>query len=251
MSKFEKRNTTPFTDALLKEAQGLKELADALAFSNNTLLRIPTLFDVDEHTLMIDSIAQGDPTPASMEQLGQGLAQLHKVRFAHYGYESDNYLGMSRQPNVLTENWGQFFADQRLTYQISQIRDRSTREDYASTLRAVRPQLVEFLNANCSQPSLVHGDFWAGNVLFDGEDVWLIDPAIYYGDREVDIAMSEMFGGFLPEFYRAYDRVFPRSRSYAIKRDIYNLYHYLNHYNLFGPTYLDGCEVGMAALESL
>ncbi|MCB1581549.1 MAG: fructosamine kinase family protein [Xanthomonadales bacterium] len=87
----------------------------------------------------------------------------------------------------------------------------------------------------------MHGDLWSGNVMFDKEHVWLIDPAVYFGDSEADIAMTEMFGGFSSEFYLAYQSVRPLTDAYPTKRLIYNLYHYLNHYNLFGASYLSPC----------
>jgi fructosamine-3-kinase len=97
----------------------------------------------------------------------------------------------------------------------------------------------------------LHGDLWSGNVLFDSNQCWLIDPAVYYGDSEVDLAMTEMFGGFSNAFYHAYFQIRSRSSTYANKRTIYNLYHYLNHYNLFGDSYLSRCREGFWSIENL
>jgi len=109
--------------------------------------------------------------------------------------------------------------------------------------------LINFLNDHCEHASMVHGDLWSGNVLFDRDSVWLIDPAIYYGDREVDLAMTEMFGGFTHEFYQFYNNTYPISNTYQQKKIIYNLYHYLNHFNLFGDRYLPACEQGFKTIE--
>jgi fructosamine-3-kinase len=98
---------------------------------------------------------------------------------------------------------------------------------------------------------LLHGDLWSGNVLFGNAGPCLIDPAVYYGDREADIAMTELFGGFSEAFYRAYDRLYPRTEVYAAKRAIYNLYHTLNHYNLFGASYLDACRRNLGVIARL
>ncbi|MEZ5473364.1 MAG: fructosamine kinase family protein [Marinicella sp.] len=108
---------------------------------------------------------------------------------------------------------------------------------------------IAWLNQHCSRFSLLHGDLWSGNVLFDAQNVWLIDPAVYFGDSETDIAMTEMFGGFPEAFYAAYQSVKPLSSAYPKKRILYNLYHYLNHYNLFGSAYLPACERGFQKLD--
>ncbi|MCV6625561.1 MAG: fructosamine kinase family protein, partial [Cellvibrionaceae bacterium] len=150
-----------------------------------------------------------------------------------------------------SSDWGAFFNHQRLQYQLSLIADAKIRQQWQQILDQQAPLLREFLNNNCQHPSLLHGDLWNGNVLFDKAGVWLIDPAVYCGDREVDLAMTEMFGGFSEEFYRAYDSIYPRTDAYRSKRDIYNLYHYLNHYNLFGSDYLRGCEKGWEVIYSL
>src|SRR5690606_13368704 len=177
-----------------------------------------------------------------MHALGEGLAQLHRYHRSRYGFGQDNYIGLSPQINQWTDDWGTFFRDYRLNVQISRIADPRVRQEFELVLAAHGHWLAHFLNEHCTQPSLLHGDLWSGNVLFDRRKAWLIDPAVYYGDREADIAMTEFFGGFSREFYAAYDAAWPLSGAYSRKRDIYNLYHALNHYNLFGSGYLGRCR---------
>lgn len=168
-----------------------------------------------------------------------------------YGWHGGNYIGLSPQPNCWAESWGEFFVQNRLRYQVSRVRASGVRNRFEGILDQCDDTLIRWLNEHCDHPSLLHGDLWSGNVLFDREGPWLIDPAIYCGDREADLAMTEMFGGFRAAFYRAYDRTFRRTSVYEQKRDIYNLYHYLNHYNLFGSSYQWGCERGFVAMQEL
>lgn len=250
MHVFEKYNATGYPDALFREADGLELLTRTLALGGNHELKVPQVLEVDEHCLRLPKIETRPATHELMRRLGEGLANLHRHHAQHYGLERDNYIGLAPQPNGISQDWGRFFVEQRLLYQILRIDNKKQQYDYRQRLDARRQNLIEFLNASCLHPSLVHGDLWSGNVLFDTDSVWLIDPAPYYGDREVDLAMTEMFGGFDSAFYQAYDRVYPRTEHYSLKREIYNLYHYLNHLNLFGRSYLDGCERGLSILET-
>ncbi|AKH70876.1 fructosamine-3-kinase [Spongiibacter sp. IMCC21906] len=246
---FLKRNNSRFSDALFCEAEGLSVLAAATA---ETDISVPTVFSVDSCQMALTEITAGRCLPKQMAILGKGLAVMHRKRQTRYGWQRDNYIGLNPQANTVSDHWGEFFVAQRLRYQMSLINDARLRDRFQQRLVACESRLVAFLNSHCGHASLVHGDLWSGNYLC-GDDgrVWLIDPAVYCGDREVDLAMSEMFGGFHSSFYQAYDDEYPRSEHYAIKRPIYNFYHYLNHFNLFGEAYLDGCEAGMRAIEDL
>lgn len=166
-----------------------------------------------------------------------------------YGLEYDNYIGLSKQKNIQTTNWGEFFVDYRLKYQIDKIVDEKLKDRFTNKLNKSKVNLIDFLNNSCKEPSLVHGDLWSGNVLFDNKDVYLIDPSAHYADREVDIAMTRLFGGFDDVFYEYYDRTYPLSKQYLLKEPIYNLYHYLNHYNLFGSMYLSNCVENFRELK--
>lgn len=251
MADFVKNNSTSFSDALLWEARGLEVLADTLKAAGVTELRVPEVKSVSERELVIPRINPGPASEAAMTMLGEGLARMHAVRQPRYGFDSDNMIGLSPQKNRLTDDWGAFFLEERLGVQVGMIRNRQVKDEFEKVLGRKGGALAQFLNEHCAHPSLLHGDLWSGNVLFDKAGPWLIDPAVYYGDREADIAMTELFGGFSTAFYRAYDRVYPRTGVYGIKRAVYNLYHTLNHYNLFGASYLDACRRNLEVIGRL
>lgn len=251
MTDFVKQNSSSFPDALLCEARGLEVLADLLKTAGVSGLRVPEVKAVSARELVIPKI---HPVPASeeaMAALGEGLAQMHAVRQPEYGFDADNMIGLSPQKNCLTDNWGAFFLRDRLGVQVGMIGNAHVRKEFETVLNHQGDELARFLNEHCEHPSLLHGDLWSGNVLFDSAGPWLIDPAVYYGDREADIAMTELFGGFSSAFYRAYDRAYPRTDVYETKRAVYNLYHTLNHYNLFGASYLDACRHNLEVISSL
>lgn len=245
---YTKRNATGYPDALICEAEGLQQLSGTLESAGVCGLRVPEVKRVDSERLEMTAIRAAAPDEHTLAKLGEGLARLHQVEQTDYGWSRDNYIGLSPQPNRRTSDWGEFFVRDRLGYQVSRISDSRVKAAFQRSLEQHGPVLMEWLRDHCAHPSLLHGDLWSGNALFDGKQAWLIDPAVYCGDREADLAMTEMFGGFGTAFYRAYDRIYPRTSCYHTKRDIYNLYHYLNHYNLFGGGYLSGCERGFDAL---
>ncbi|MDF0750908.1 fructosamine kinase family protein [Marinobacter sp. 71-i] len=251
MADFVKHNPGSCTDALLCEARGLETLAETLRLAGVSELRVPEVKSVSERELVIPRISPGPASEEAMIALGEGLARMHTVRQPHYGFASDNMIGLSPQKNRLTDDWGDFFLQDRLGVQIGMIGNSQVREEFEVVLRRKGNALSQFLNEHCEHPSLLHGDLWSGNVLFDNTGPWLIDPAVYYGDREADIAMTELFGGFSTAFYRAYDRVYPRTRVYDTKRAVYNLYHTLNHYNLFGSSYLGACRRNLEVIAAM
>jgi fructosamine-3-kinase len=254
MKEFIKYNTTSFPDALVREAEGLGLLTDALREAGETgpgALRVPEVLRVSDGELALPRIETAPATSAGMAAFGAGLARMHSQSMPHYGLNIDNMIGLSRQKNTLMDDWGAFYVDYRLRTQLAMIKDERVRKEFEARLDACDAALRGFLNEHCDHPSLLHGDLWAGNALFDGSSPWLIDPAVYYGDREADLAMTELFGGFSSAFYRAYDSVYPRTSVYELKRPIYNLYHTLNHYNLFGASYLGACRRNLEALHQL
>ncbi len=246
---FKKTNKTQFEDALLKETDGLNLLSSVLNFQNKLL--IPKVYHTDKKVLELENIQPQLPTKNSLFLLGDILAQMHLRTYDHYGYNKDNYIGLNPQKNIFSDNWGCFFIKYRLEYQLSLIKNNSIREKFRKILGSNHKKLEDFLNESTKHPSILHGDLWSGNVIYGENKVYLIDPAVYFGDREVDLAMTEMFGGFGKEFYDAYEKQYPCSKYYDTKRVIYNLYHYLNHYNLFGNGYLGGCEDGFEFIEKL
>lgn len=170
--------------------------------------------------------------------LGRQLAELHCHIGAYYGWERDNTLGTTPQPNTPGTDWCAFWRDCRLAHQLR----LAAKNGYGGALQKTGEQLLSKLDrflTHQPQPSLLHGDLWSGNAstLEDGTPV-IFDPAVYYGDRETDLAMTELFGGFGRDFYAAYCEQWPLDEGYSLRKDLYNLYHILNHLNLFGGSYL-------------
>ncbi|WP_150912052.1 fructosamine kinase family protein [Marinobacter halotolerans] len=254
MEKFIKRNAASYSDALIREAQGLRLLDDTLraaGVEGPGAVRVPEVLSVSESELVIPRINPAPATPEKMAALGEGLARMHRLPIDRYGLDADNMIGLSRQKNTLMDHWGKFFLEYRLRPQVSMIADGGVRDEFESTLDACGERVQVFLDEHCDHPSVLHGDLWSGNAIFDRDGPWLIDPAAYYGDREADLAMTHLFGGFSPDFYRAYHAVYPLTAAYERKRPVYNLYHTLNHYNLFGDSYLGACRRNLGAVQQI
>ncbi len=249
VAQFIKRNQSHYEDHLLREAHGLDALRRAAV---GTGIDVPAVIHVARETLVMPCIRSVRCSAAQWQRLGQGLAAIHAQAQPRFGFEEDNYIGLNPQPNTFNDSWGSFFLQQRLAFQVGLVADQKRHRHFSQRLQQKAVRIQEFLDSQPVIPSLVHGDLWNGNVLC-GEDgrVWLIDPATYYGDAEVDLAMSEMFGRFPAEFYAAYRACRPESSTWSLKKGIYNLYHYLNHLNLFGDAYLGSCEAGFTMLEKI
>lgn len=166
-----------------------------------------------------------------------------------FGFIQDNFIGTTPQPNGWKDNWVDFWREQRLGYQLR----LAAQNGYGGLLQNLGEKLLDMLPAffenYIPQPSLLHGDLWSGNHAFlaDGTPA-IFDPAAYYGDRECDLAMTELFGGYSAEFYASYRAAYPLDEGYAMRRDLYNLYHVLNHANLFGGGYARQSEQMMQRL---
>ncbi|MBW8372057.1 MAG: fructosamine kinase family protein [Thiobacillus sp.] len=184
--------------------------------------------------------------------LGRQLARLHRAPQAgrlRYGWAHDNWIGSTPQPNGWMHDWIGFWRDRRLGFQLK----LAAQNGYAGVLQRDGDTLLAHLDAffggYVPAPSLLHGDLWGGNHGFlpDGTGV-IFDAAVYFGDRECDLAMSELFGGFAPDFYAAYQEAWPLDAGYALRKTLYNLYHILNHANLFGGGYAAQAQRMMAQL---
>ena len=229
---FVKTNRGGPADLFRCEASGLAALAQY------TSLRTPRIYHVDEKWLLLEYIAPGAPGDTFWQQLAEGLAQLHGAAQQQFGFSTDNYCGTTSQPNPACENGHTFFGEQRLLYQ-GKLAARAgllPRADLAQL-----EQLIARLPALIPQqpPALIHGDLWSGNIHCDdsGRPV-LIDPAAHCSWREADIAMTRLFGALPSAFYRHYKQLLPMAPGWEQRMGLYNLYHLLNHLNLFGGCYL-------------
>ena len=178
--------------------------------------------------LLLEWVETVPNDPDFWESFGRSLARMHQAPTSRFGWGKDNYIGASPQ---------MFYRDCRLAPQFKRAQryfDPSTHKRITRLLDHLEDHLVE-----PPHPSLLHGDLWSGNFITgnDGQ-AWLIDPAVYVGHAEADLAMTELFGGFAPAFYSTYQEVNPLQPGYEHRRDLYNLYHLLNHLNLFGGGYL-------------
>ncbi|OOY41228.1 hypothetical protein BOV91_12580, partial [Solemya velum gill symbiont] len=164
---------------------------------------------------------------------------MHRKTADAFGWNLDNTIGSTPQLNDWNKSWINFWREQRLGYQLQLAGHQGSLQRQGEKLLESFHLLID----HAPQPSLLHGDLWGGNIGYDdsGNPV-IFDPALYFGDREADIAMTELFGGFGREFYAAYNAAWPLDAGYPIRKKLYNLYHILNHLNLFGSGYLGQAE---------
>jgi protein-ribulosamine 3-kinase len=241
---FLKRNTLTHAGLFDEEARGL--LALSLA-EGPGVPKVYALFaDGTTQHLLLEYIESGRSGSSFFGRFGRALARLHRTnRCDRCGFERDNHIGSTEQRNGWSADWHRFFGEQRLVYQAELALQRGLGDqDMVRRTRSLVKHLPDLIpHVDEERASLLHGDLWGGNYMVDtGGDPVLIDPAVYYGHREADLAMTELFGGFSPEFYRAYQQEWPLEPGYLERRDIYNLYHLLNHLNLFGGGYLGSCR---------
>jgi fructosamine-3-kinase len=215
------------------EVAGLSALAGAKA------LRVPAVVAMgstdDAAFLAIEWIDRGRVDKTSERLLGERLAEQHRHVAPHFGFERDNHIGRTPQANAYLDDWAVFFRERRLRPQLELAARSGFNFGSGEKLLAAIPALLD----HRPQASLLHGDLWGGNWFPDshGEPV-IFDPAVYHGDREADLAMTHLFGGFGPAFYASYESAMPLPPGAAIRRELYNLYHILNHANLFGSAYV-------------
>lgn len=223
-------------DMFLAEADGLRELEKAAA------VRVPRVLGcIVSGTEALLALEWLDLEPAGSEAerlLGCQLAKLHRYRSERFGWRRDNTIGATPQKNGWSEDWVRFFGEKRLGFQL----DLAEQKGFGGELQIEGRRLVEklggFFNDYWPEPSLLHGDLWGGNWAVAGGAPVVYDPAVYYGDRESDIAMTKLFGGFGTAFYEAYEEAWPLRPGYERRLELYKLYHVLNHLNLFGASYL-------------
>ena len=219
-----------------KEAHGLQLLRESQTF------KIPEVISYQDcgrfSFLLLEYIESADNSVSFWEEFGKNLAQLHSHKHDHFGLDSDNYMGSLQQHNNFHNIWSEFFIVERLEVQMKLARESGAigRGDISGFERLFK-RLEEIFPP--AKPSLIHGDLWSGNFMTnDAGYASLIDPAVYYGHPEVDIAMSTLFGGFSQKFYEAYNVHNPLEKGWESRMDIYNLYPLMVHVNLFGGGYL-------------
>jgi protein-ribulosamine 3-kinase len=174
--------------------------------------------------------------------LARMLAGVHRVTGPRFGWHRDNYIGATPQANGFYDDWAEFWNERRLKPQLA----LAIKNGFAVEAHDV----IRLIENHKPQPSLLHGDLWSGNAGFTAQGPVVYDPAVYYGDREADLAMTELFGGFPREFYSAYGAAYPLAEGYETRKHLYNLYHLLNHLNLFGAGYLRQVEAALRLLRS-
>lgn len=180
----------------------------------------------------LDLSGQGDPAA-----LGRDLAAMHRHGAADFGWHMDNTIGATPQVNTPADDWVDFWRHRRLLFQLNLAAENGLDTRVIARGERLASRLDGFFSGYRPTASLLHGDLWSGNVAYSGGVPVVFDPALYYGDREADIAMTELFGGFDRRFYSAYRQAWPMDPGYGVRRELYNLYHVLNHFNLFGGGY--------------
>ncbi len=237
---FVKVHSVDFYPAFVNELNNLHEIRKACAIQTPLPISADKTKNNDCSFLILEHLnltKQGNN-----ELLGKQLAQLHRFSHSHFGFYEDNVIGNNPQNNTPSTNWADFWVKRRLQPQL----EMAYKNGFRATLEKMENRLLnacqEILSKHNTTPSLVHGDLWSGNAAFlaNGTPV-IFDPACYYGDREVDIAMTQLFGGFSEGFYQAYQQEWPLPHDVKTRRPLYNLYHQLNHLNLFGYAYLNAC----------
>lgn len=240
-SYFVKLNQSHKLDMFEAEADGLRELAGAKAIR----VPAPVCFGEAEGKswLVTEYIKLGRGTGDSAQCLGQQMAALHRHTSEQFGWFRDNTIGSTPQQNAWMNNWIDFFRERRLRFQFELAASNGFTGSLQRKGERLLADLPAFFSTYSPAPSLLHGDLWGGNCAFDetGQPV-IFDPAVYYGDREADIAMTELFGGFSSGFYDAYNEAWPLDEGYKVRKQLYNFYHILNHANLFGGTYASQAE---------
>ena len=231
---FVKLNQASQVEMFVAEALGLKQM-----YATNTItVPKPICWGIADNSSYIVlqwlDLARG--SNKSWTEMGRQLAAMHhEGTNKNFGFEVNNTIGSTPQINTWMDNWADFFAEQRIGYQLRLAkRNGGNFPETSKVVDAVRNRLID----RQPEASIIHGDLWSGNaaITADGAPV-IFDPATYYGDREADLAMTELFGGFLPAFYQGYNEEWQLDSGYQQRKSIYNLYHILNHFNLFGGGY--------------
>lgn len=247
---FLKRGAT--SKAYRCEAVGLAEIASAGEVAT------PEVIAVGKNYILTEYVSQqhrGDR--AFFEDFGRRLARLHRHTVERFGFREDNFIGLTPQINTPEgaecKDWALFYLNKRLRYQFRLAEQNGyVSAHLAAEFSRFEAVAAKLLNEAQEAPSLIHGDLWSGNFLCGaGGEVVLIDPAVYYGHREAELAMTHLFGGFPQSFYDAYMREYPLQAGWQRRENLYRLYHLMNHLNLFGRSYLAEVEYIISEYASM
>ena len=233
---FVKTGPLSAADMFTAEAAGLSEIA-----KTNTV-RVPQVVASGQSEtavfIALEWLDLEGADAAAESRLGEQLAQMHRVSKENYGWHRDNTIGLTVQRNTWSDNWVDFFREHRLGFQLQLAGENGFGAELQERGARLLKRLPVYFDAVNPAASLLHGDLWGGNRgCCDGSPV-IFDPAVYYGDRETDLAMTRLFGGFGMEFYDAYESSWPLHQGHQERQHLYQLYHVLNHLNLFGSGYL-------------
>ena len=238
---FLKLNRAQLLDMFDAEADGLRDLAAAHA------IRVPqaicTGVSDSQAYIVLEYLPMGGSGRGVMSTFGEQLAQMHQHTSERFGWHRANTIGSTKQINTWCDDWLDFWAEHRLGFQLQLAQRHGLNTRIIQQGEKLQTHLDAFFTGYQPQASILHGDLWSGNygIAATGEPV-IFDPATYFGDREADLAMTELFGGFGGEFYAAYNAAWPLDAGYKVRKTFYNLYHILNHFNLFGGGY--GSQAG-------
>jgi len=242
---FVKLNRADRAEMFAAEAEGLAEILATATIR----VPAPVCHGADERTawLVLEYLELGGRGDA--RELGRRLAALHRCTGTAFGWKRDNTIGSTPQVNTLGNDWIEFWRERRLGFQLRLAANNGFRGRLQALGERLMARVDAFFPGCAPAPSLLHGDLWGGNHGYadSGEPV-IFDPAVYYGDREADLAMTELFGGFGSDFYSGYREAWPLDPGYAARKNLYNLYHVLNHANLFGGGYASQAEAMMERL---
>lgn len=240
-SYFVKCNRSGLLSMFEAEYYGLREMAA----TGTIKVPEPVVFGVagDQSYLVMEMLQLGGAKQNSLRLMGVQLAAMHRQHQAYFGWNMENTIGSTRQVNIRSDDWVEFFAEHRLHFQLQLAANNGFRGRLQQNGARLCADLKGFFEDYSVKPVLLHGDLWSGNAASDqsGNPV-IFDPACYYGDHEADLAMTELFGGFGSDFYAAYREHKSIDPGYAVRKHLYNLYHILNHLNLFGGGYLGQAE---------
>lgn len=233
---FVKLNGAGLNEMFEKEALGLQALAGSGAIAVPQAIAHGEFEQYSYLVMNYLDMARG----GNIQDFAKALAKMHRHGSEQFGFAHDNYIGKTPQQNSWCKSWGAFFAHQRIGFQLDILEKQRVSARLIKSGRALLPKLESYLNQHGAKPAIVHGDLWSGNYGFttDGTPV-IYDPAVYYGDSEVDLAMLELFGNPGKAFFDVYHQVKPIQPGYELRKTIYNLYHILNHANFFGGSYID------------